>query len=360
MSQLVDLSNGQRLEFPDGMTDDQMHVAIQKEYPMHKYQQAQNEEQPGLPESTGVTGVASDAIASLLKNAFAIPGALLGLPGEGIGAAKQVFTDPQRAAQNVGGGFGELGHGILSAPANIRDYLLKKKLMSPLIAGLLTAQAKTNPSYNLMKDLPKEYNYPEALGRQGEQSGDALLTALPKIATAAPFEAGLFNALKEIPFTRGLAAKPYKQATKIVKEQGIKNITIPNNLIKEAKDFLPKNAATKDLLKKANLGDYDAIHTLQSDLGGVSRELRRFFSTGSDRLRGLDAEKLRTSINDSFKKQLEKSGHQEVAELRGKGAKKYRTYHKYVKPAQKVALGVAASNIPGFSLFHKLHNLLNP
>ena len=33
MSQIIELSNGHELEFPDGMSDEQMHAAIQKEYP---------------------------------------------------------------------------------------------------------------------------------------------------------------------------------------------------------------------------------------------------------------------------------------------------------------------------------------
>ena len=39
MGQIVELSNGEKLEFPDGMTDDQMHEAIQRNYPVEKFKQ---------------------------------------------------------------------------------------------------------------------------------------------------------------------------------------------------------------------------------------------------------------------------------------------------------------------------------
>ena len=77
-------------------------------------------------ESKGWGGVASDALNKAMEMAVNIPGALMELPEEAYGAGKQVFNDPRRAMQNLGAGFGNLGHGVLSAPGNIRDYLEKK------------------------------------------------------------------------------------------------------------------------------------------------------------------------------------------------------------------------------------------
>lgn len=98
------------------------------------------------------------------------------LPGELYGAGKQALTEPKRALQNVGGGFGELGHGILSTPGNIRDYLVKRG-----VAG------EDSPSFRLPESiLPRDYNYAEALGREGQKPGDVLLGSLPAAAAFGP------------------------------------------------------------------------------------------------------------------------------------------------------------------------------
>jgi hypothetical protein len=132
-------------------------------------------------ESKGVGGIASDALNKAIELALGLPGAIANIPSEVYGATKQSLINPKRASQNILGGFGQLGHGVLSAPANARDYLVKKDLLS-----------QGSPSLRLPESsLPKDYNYAEALGAHGQQAGDELLRSLPSSIAMAPLGEGL-------------------------------------------------------------------------------------------------------------------------------------------------------------------------
>lgn len=331
--------DGQQYDVPDNATPQHIQKSLGLKAPT----------QDNAPqESTGWSGLASDALAKGLQAAFSIPGAVLNAPGEIYGAGEQVLTNPKRAAQNVGAGLGELGHGILSGFGNLRDYLVKKQIVTP-----------ESHSWRLPESvLPKEFDYGQAVGRKGEQAGDTLLESIPGLAISSPFSKALGAALKEIPLTKKMAAKPFVEARKLVSERDIKDIKIPSNLIKEAKDYLPNNKSTKELIKKASEGDYKSLFTLQSDVGKTSRELTHPLSRGADRLRGIEAGKLKTKIMDSMKEHLAKNGHLDISELLTKGQSKYRSHMKY-KKAGGYLLGSALLGTPAAKLAYKAYNLVD-
>jgi hypothetical protein len=141
------------------------------------------EEQP--QETTGWAGVGQDILQKGGDFLKGIPGALAALPGEAKGAGSQIINQPARAGENLLGGLGEFGHSILSKPGELRDYLVKKQLAS-----------KESPSFRLPEEiLPKEFNYPEAVGVEGQQPGDVLLQGAPEML-AGPGELSL---LRKIP-----------------------------------------------------------------------------------------------------------------------------------------------------------------
>lgn len=297
-------------------------------------------------ESKGIGGVATDALGKMLQSVYGIPAGLMALPGEAYGAVNQLATNPKRAAQNFGAGFGELGHGVLSAPGNIRDYLAKKDLIS-----------QKSPSFRLPEEvLPKDYNYGEALGAEGNQPGDELIRGIPTGVASIPFANKLFSALEEIPVTRKIAAKPLKKAEQLIAERDIGKFSIPKDIFKETKDFLPNNTPYKKLLQQAKKGDYKDLFTLQSDLGMVSRELNKSAS-GAERLHGRQAGDLRKRLLDSMKEHLNKGGHEDISKLISKGQNKYRQHMKFKKPVQNAALiGLGALGLG--SGYSKLKNLV--
>lgn len=287
-------------------------------------------------ESKGFGGVATDALGKMLQSIYGIPSGLMALPGEAYGAGKQLLTDRGRVAQNIGAGFGELGHGVLSAPGNIRDYLAKKDLIS-----------QESPSFRLPESvLPKEYNYAEALGAKGNQPGDELIRGIPAGVASIPFANKLFSAIEEIPVTKTLAAKPLEQAKGLIKERGISKIPISKDLLKESKKIFKDDPYYKHLLEKAQKGDYNAQFTLQSDLGKKAHALSKSAS-GAERFSSERVGRLKDRVLEGMKQHLHETGHKDIADLLTKGRNKYRIHMKYKKPinyAASLGLGLMGIN----------------
>lgn len=227
------------------------------------------------PESKGLKGVASDAFNKAIETAMNIPSALINLPGEIYGAGKQAITEPKRALQNVGAGFGELGHNVLSAPGNVRDYLAKKDIVS-----------EKSPSFRLPESvLPKDYNYAEALGVKDEQPGDALLRGLPSGAAMAPFASAIASKIPGIT-NKSIAKKlsidkraaineagaRYDQFFNKAKNYGVNQIERPSiNAGDIVKHSQPKHHEA--LIKFLNDPTLEKAHWAQSDLGFLKRHL---------------------------------------------------------------------------------------
>jgi hypothetical protein len=303
-----------------------------EEKPKTNFDWSRYEELPETSqESTGIGGVATDALSKGLGAVYSMPSNLMQLPGEAYGAVKQGLSNPKRALGNLAGGTAEFGHEILSAPGSLRDYLVRKQLLS-----------EETPSLRLPQSvLPKEYNYPEALGVQGNEAGDALLQGAAKGIAMAPFANKLFAAAQELPVTRTMAAKHLKEAERMGKERNIGKMPLSKGIIKETKEFL-KGDANKKLIQEAAKGDYSHNFTLQSDLGKAARELLKS-SSGAERLQGKAANQLRQRMLSEMKGNLAKGGHEDIAAKMSKGQNKYRQYNKL---AEKVYPHIKKAGVP--------------
>jgi hypothetical protein len=284
-------------------------------------------------ESKGLGGVATDALGKMLQSVYGIPAGLMALPGEAYGAVNQLATNPKRAAQNFGAGFGELGHGVLSAPGNIRDYLAKKELVS-----------QQSPSFRLPESvLPKEYNYAEALGAEGNQTGDALIRGVPAGIASAPFVGKLMQGLADLPIRPGAGGRALNKVRDQLKERGMGNIGLPEDVLRDIEDhnYLRSTAANKRFLEKAKQGDYESLFKLQSDLGRLERghKLNPFFS---EREFGKDIGETRQSLLKHMKSRIAEEGHDDLQKLMSHGMNRYRQYMK-LRPYIIGAAGLAAS-----------------
>ena len=164
--------------------------------------QAQNMMEPEEErQSTKGWGAVGRDVKESVKNVYPeLLEMVKNLPGQAYGASKQLLTDPARFGKNIGAGLGEGGHGLLSTPGNIRDYLSERGIVS-----------EESPSFRLSeKVLPKEYNYPKGVGIEGEESGDELIRALSGSAPyVAAGEMGAFGTLGRMG-TRSLAQGSYQ------------------------------------------------------------------------------------------------------------------------------------------------------
>lgn len=312
-------------------------------------------------EKKGWHGVGSDLLDKGLNSLLEIPNAVLNAPAEIGGAAHQIFGNNQdlsgtsqeqiqqamkngiinqnqkRAGKNLLAGFGNLGHEILSAPGNLRDYLVKKAIASP-----------ESPSMRLPEWLlPKDYDYAKALGIEGNQAGDKLLQGIPATAASAGIAKLASPLLAELPITQKLASRPLRKAEAGAMERGIANIPIESELLAKAKTRLPDTPEVNMLLEDAAKGDYKALFSLQSDLKAESRNLAKS-PMAAERRQSKEVYSLGKQVVDSIKKQLEKEGHNDLSKLLSKGQNKYRQYKKLdekVYPLLKKAglpIGMAA------------------
>ena len=296
-------------------------------------------------ESKGFSGVATDALGKALQSIYGLPAGLMALPSEAYGAAQQVYSQPKRAAQNLGAGFGELGHNILSAPGATRDYLVRKDLLS-----------KETPSLRLLESvLPRDYNYTEALGAEGEEPGDALLRGVPSGIASIPFANKLFTAAREIPLTKKLAARPLNEAKNLISEREISKIPISNKLITESKKIFKDDPYYKHLLEQAKKGDYNAQFTLQSDLGKKATALSKSTS-GAERFSAQRVGRLKDQVLEGMKQHLHETGHKDIADLIAKGRNKYRVHMKY-RPLVEELIKKASYGIPEAFVAKKIYDL---
>lgn len=313
------------------------------EHPAKKWlKRNEGYEEERLEETKGIGGIATDAMSKTLQAAFNFLPSLQQLPSEAVGAGKQLLTNYPRYAANAVGGFGELGHGLLSIPGNTRDYLARKELIP-----------QSTPSFRLPESiLPKEYNYAEALGAKGHEAGDELIRSGAKQLFAAAPATKLFELASEIPLTKGVGGKKLNAVRAEIKNRGGFNLEIPKDILKDAKQYLPKDAPTKKLLQKAQSGDYDSLFTLQSDLRKRGSALQRSFS-GAERNHGFDAQNLRNRLLNAMKEDLGKKGHGDLADTLSLGQKRYAQHMRYRKPvAGAIALGL------GHNKIKKIYNLL--
>jgi len=268
-------------------------------------------------ESKGWGGVGSDALNKAVEIGVGLPGALMELPGEIAGAGKQAFNDPRRAMQNLGAGFGNLGHGVLSSLGNTRDYLEKKDIVS-----------KEAPSFRLPESvLPKDYNYAEALGVQGKQPGDAFIQGLPTAAALAP--ASELGGLAKAGFNKIKPSSPYKYIQKMhdVKEKALSDIfkdvsheanlaeikiELPDNLIAAIKKIGPQTDRFASFVDKAKAGDYGSLRKLQSELYLRGKGYKSSIIPSEAEFGDLIFEQ-RSKLNEAISDALYKSGRPDLA-----------------------------------------------
>ena len=315
------------------------------------YDDSLNSSQSFEPEeSKGLSGVATDALGKSFQTIMGIPSGLMALPGEAYGAGKQAISDKKRFAQNVGAGFANLGHGVLSAPGNIRDYLAKKDLVS-----------NDSPSFRLPESvLPKDYNYAEALGAKGHQAGDELIRGIPAGIASIQFANRLFAALSDIHVTGGAGARALNTVQHGLEERGMGRFEIPREVLRDLNPeaarpsgMLRNTAANRRMLARARQGDYRDLFALQSDLGRRQRNLTRF-PFFADMELGHDIGHTRQTLLDSMREQMGAAGHEDLAQLMQHGQNRYRQYMAFRPYRNALAAAIAAYNLPYYKDIKKL------
>lgn len=146
---------GAVLRFPDSMSNSEIQKVMDEHYPQEK----------------GWLGIGKDIYKSGKTFLPEFWQALQQLPSEIGGVGK----NPERIPQNLLAGLAQGGAGLLNTPANIRDYLAQKDIIS-----------QESPSLRIPESiLPREYDYAKGVGLEGQLPGDVLTQGLGSAATYA-------------------------------------------------------------------------------------------------------------------------------------------------------------------------------
>lgn len=234
----------------------------------------------------GWSGVGEDVTKSLQKVPENLLEMIKQLPGEVFGAA----SNPGRIPQNLGAGLAQGGAGLLNTPANIRDYLASKNIVS-----------KESPSLRLPESiLPQNFNYAEGVGLSDVKPGDALVQG---IGASAPYVAGgelgalgvparmAARSAAQVPFAIGQNENPITAAAMPLALEGI-----ARGVPKAVNAVRPTNLLKGDLSTAELSANLRAARGTNTDLGNIigSPTLKQVFEnlttkvpfSGSDKLLG--------------------------------------------------------------------------
>ncbi len=276
MAQIVELSNGQKLEFPDGMSDDQMHEAIQRNYPMDKFKQDEQvapqkqmsyREQLGKGIQDAVKGGGIglfQGLSDIGANIAQVPSDIYSMATgrEGYKAPKPDFRSfmPQSTTGKISGTIGEYAAPFL-APGAIAESLGSKALSKLLIGSGVGAAESENRLLG---------------GALGGASG--LVPAAAKLINSSTSKNIAKTLTQDKAAIKKAYTKQYGDLFKEAAEKGISDVAKPRINTKVIEDSgMPKYyKALKQFQENPSL---ENAHWAQSGLGQLERKLDKVAET---------------------------------------------------------------------------------
>ena len=119
------------------------------------------------------------------------------------------------------------------------------------------------------------------------------------------------------------ATSPFKQASKIAEERDIPAVKINKPTFDLARRAFPKKQEYKELLKKAKLGDYEALRQVSSDMKKISRRLDDPKRLLTEQHFGSELDEAAHGIDKEMQRQFTETGHMDLADLIKEGISKY-------------------------------------
>jgi hypothetical protein len=205
----------------------------------------------------------------------------------------------------------------------------------------------------LSERLPyDERDFSQAFGQQGDPTMmDSLiqkgLEYAPEIAGAGGLIRGGVRRLK--------GTHQLDKAAKLINQSGQSNFNYSPAMIRDAKKFLPKTEATKELLGAVSKGDYKSAFKLQSQIGHHQRKLEKSLLASENSIMAPKAAELKQSMLGHLEKVLRDSNKIEEADLLRGGINNYRQYKKVMEAAKPIVkyLGIPTTILAGIPFAYK-------
>lgn len=254
--------------------------------------------------------------------------------------------------RNIVIGLAKLGHSTLNLPHDLTE--IAEKRLSDLSNNMKNKDLNL-PKYKNLKIsdyIPKQDNYDFAnlMGQKGDPTlMDKLIQGgvqyFPEMASG---RALLSEGLGTLMGTRQL-----NKVAKAAGESGL-NFNLPSEAIEEAKNYLPKTHATREMINASEAGSYPSSFSLQSQLGKHQRDLSTS-PLAAERLLAPKVSELRQGMQAHLANVLESNGMSEEANLLRQGINNYRQYMQVKNAAMPIIkkLGIPTTIAAGIGFGYK-------
>jgi len=327
---------------------------------LHREQQSQymsneqDNEELSLPESTGLSGIGSDLLsAALSAKDFTqdVPNKLERLGGN---ITQNPISGRLRPFGQLAAETGNIAKGLINSPYNLNQYLAQKHLL-PQVLGKLG---------KFIPHLPEDTGVEKALGLEADKDkGDDLIRALPDIGAAAlgvksvvnqgkrffkapDLKQALRDTQAKVTQAKADSGKIFDKIENVVEEKGISTVPIDKQIIEDAKNMLSKSLANKNLIAKAETGDYKSLRKLQATLRTRGEKALAAESIAENDL-GEEILDVRDQINSSIEDHLNATGNKKYADELKQNMNDYRDLQKtyFSTPALAKVFG-KSQNVP--------------
>jgi hypothetical protein len=239
--------------------------------------------------------------------------------------------------RNILAGLASGGHTTINTPYNLMQMLenhvgtIKPKpdisLPKELRDALESDQPKNHQPIKLSEYIPhqQEYNFAQMLGQKGE--GTMMDKLIQKGVEYAP-EILSGKALVRGGFRRLTGKHQLDTMRKLVNESNIA-VPLPKNLSDEARNFLPKTHATREMLAGAESGHFPSSFATQSQIGTHQRNLAKS-PMASERLIAPEVGDLKQDMLNHYDDVFRNAGRHDIADMMRSGINNYRGYKKFM------------------------------
>ena len=333
------------MTYPDDWSTEQVENAIHESFPDEGTQESSIPATPFNPaevvpkeERIDSKSLMADLVHALGKTLRQGTDFAVKTPGMAKSLVKNIKAHPFQALKHDAGqlfaGAAESAKGLANIGLSAGGWAIKQ--LDPLGTALMERNGKQIET----PQIPEDTGIEKFLGLQPTEKEDRLIRAIPEIATAGkllykPVQAiskvfkspDLKRALKETQAQVNASTEKQGKIFDLVEEtlaQKGKNIVlVDKDIIAQAKSFLEKTPEAKDLIKRAEAGEYKALRELQADLR-IKGEQALANDLSTETTKGKEILSTRKQINDSITRHLENVEEKELAGLLNETKNAYR------------------------------------
>lgn len=250
--------------------------------------------------------------------------------------------------RNILIGLSNLGHATINKPHDIVALAqTRAKEISNNIEKVGPKILPKSASVDFASYIPQQENYDFAgmLGQKGDPTWmDSIIQKgiqyFPEAVTGGTLLRGGFRRLT--------GTHQLEEVEKAANQFGNKNFAYPPAIAKEAKRYLPKTEATKELFAKSAQGEYPASFGMKSQLGRHQSNLYNS-PLPADRLLAPRVKELRENMMSHLENKLRESGLHVEADLLVNGTKNYAKYMRVKEAVMPIIkkLGIPTSLAAG-------------